>query len=221
MICVLCDWCDLSGSVLHFAARKGRTAVCQLLLEQDPPADLNALTKNNWTPLMLAADRGHLDTCQLLLQRGADPFLISNVRESRAHHRTHAPASPHTSGRRSRLHMRLLTDGMMACFSVCAFRTSTRRCQWRRRAVTAKSLRCCPVWSPEPLLPPPPLPPSTCKSPRPPAPRKGHTSLHQCTAQPHTGDTCTHIHSQRQPLLVASPFRTFAVARRSCSRCLA
>jgi len=65
-------------SVLHFAARKGRTAVVSLLLEHDPPADVNALTKNNWTPLMLAADRGHLETCRVLLAHGADPTLQSN-----------------------------------------------------------------------------------------------------------------------------------------------
>jgi len=65
-------------SVLHFAARKGRTAIVELLLDADPPADINATTKNGWTPLMMAADRGHVDTCRLLIRRGADPNCVSN-----------------------------------------------------------------------------------------------------------------------------------------------
>lgn len=85
-------------SVLHFAARKGRTAVVALLLDHDPPAELNAVTKNGWSPLMLAADRGHTDTCNLLISAGADVNLTSNVRhqthsDRRRAHRTPAQAA--------------------------------------------------------------------------------------------------------------------------------
>ena len=69
-------------SVLHFAARKGRGAVVGLLLEQDPAAEVNALTKNGWSPLMMAADRGHHETCARLIQAGADVNLVSNTNDS-------------------------------------------------------------------------------------------------------------------------------------------
>lgn len=69
-------------SVLHFAARKGRTQVVEYLLDQPCPPDVNALTKNNWTPLMLAADRGHTETCRLLINKGADTNLKSNVSDT-------------------------------------------------------------------------------------------------------------------------------------------
>lgn len=65
-------------SALHFAARKGRDAIVSILLQQDPPADINALTKNGWTAMMLACDKGHTDVVRQLLQHGADSRIKSN-----------------------------------------------------------------------------------------------------------------------------------------------
>ncbi|KAH9944144.1 ankyrin [Epithele typhae] len=40
-----------------------------------PDADLNALDKNGYTPLHLAADRGHIEVVKFMLARGADRDL--------------------------------------------------------------------------------------------------------------------------------------------------
>ena len=41
------------------------------------PLDINALTKNNWTPLMMAADRGYLRVVELLIKYRADIHVTS------------------------------------------------------------------------------------------------------------------------------------------------
>jgi hypothetical protein len=45
-------------TALHFACRKGSLDIVKLLLQQQPPPDVNALTKQNWSSLMLACMRG-------------------------------------------------------------------------------------------------------------------------------------------------------------------
>jgi ankyrin repeat protein len=64
-------------TALHFAARKGRAAVVELLLQHDPKPDVNAVTKNGWTPLMMACDKGFVEVCRLLLTNGADTSIRS------------------------------------------------------------------------------------------------------------------------------------------------
>ena len=122
-------------SVLHFAARKGRTAVVALLLDHDPPAELNALTKNGWSPLMLAADRGHTDTCNLLISAGADVNLTSNVRQN-------AAAKPENEPARVRISHRSCCPfgfAMCVCVCVCVFRVTTALCPLPASAVTQPS----------------------------------------------------------------------------------
>ena len=55
---------------LHFASRKGRNEVCIFLL--DSGAELECRTANGFTPIICAAQQGHLATVRLLQQRGAD-----------------------------------------------------------------------------------------------------------------------------------------------------
>ena len=59
-------------TALHFAARKGRAAVVSLLLSHQPPCPVNAVTKNGWTALMMACDKGYVDCVRLLCEGGAD-----------------------------------------------------------------------------------------------------------------------------------------------------
>ena len=59
-------------TALHFAARKGRAAVVSLLLSNQPPCPVNAVTKNGWTALMMACDKGYVDCVRLLCEGGAD-----------------------------------------------------------------------------------------------------------------------------------------------------
>ena len=80
-------------TALHFAARKGRAEVVQLLLTTQPAAPVNALTKNGWTALMMASDKGYTQVVRLLLEAGADPGIRSmdgysafRVAREAAHH---------------------------------------------------------------------------------------------------------------------------------------
>ena len=54
---------------LSYAAEKGDTELCKLLLEHG--AEVNAEDKNGKMPLHLAKEEGHTETCKLLLQYGA------------------------------------------------------------------------------------------------------------------------------------------------------
>ena len=65
-------------TALHFAARKGRAEVVQLLLQHQPPAPVNAVTKNGWSALMMACDKGWVEVVRLLLEGGADVSIRSS-----------------------------------------------------------------------------------------------------------------------------------------------
>ncbi|CAL4902523.1 unnamed protein product [Urochloa decumbens] len=72
-------------TALHFAAREGRTDVCQFLIEElglpvDPKDD------DCETPLIHAARQGHLDTAKYLLDHGANPSVASSLGATALHH---------------------------------------------------------------------------------------------------------------------------------------
>lgn len=51
-------------AVVHFHIRRGD--------------DINALDDKGRSPLMLAASKGHTETCRILLDAGADPLVLDN-----------------------------------------------------------------------------------------------------------------------------------------------
>lgn len=61
---------------LHFAARVGNLPAVVELLKMGFP--VNSVDENGHSPLMLAAKEGHADTCDLLLQRGADCGMVNS-----------------------------------------------------------------------------------------------------------------------------------------------
>lgn len=72
-------------TALHFAAREGRTDVCQFLIGQlglpvDPKDD------DGETPLIHATRQGHLQTAKYLLDHGADPSVASSLGATALHH---------------------------------------------------------------------------------------------------------------------------------------
>ncbi len=60
---------------IHFAARQGHIEAVKLLL--DKGADINQLSGDKTSPLLIAMINGHFDLAQMLLERGADPMLAS------------------------------------------------------------------------------------------------------------------------------------------------
>jgi ankyrin repeat protein len=61
---------------LHFAARHGYSAAAAMLLASG--ANLNALTGERTSPLLIAIINGHFDLAKELLDKGADPRLASD-----------------------------------------------------------------------------------------------------------------------------------------------
>lgn len=57
-------------TALHYAAAAGDLQIVAVLLEHR--ADLNALSPNHTTPLMMAARKGNVSVAELLLREGAD-----------------------------------------------------------------------------------------------------------------------------------------------------
>ena len=63
-------------TALHFAAREGHFASVRALL--NAAADVNAVSGDGSSPLLVAAINGRFDLAMYLLQRGADPILASD-----------------------------------------------------------------------------------------------------------------------------------------------
>ena len=60
---------------LHYAARQGQTDAVRVLLERK--ANINVVTGDQTSPLMLAIINGHFDLAMSLLERGADPKMAT------------------------------------------------------------------------------------------------------------------------------------------------
>lgn len=63
-------------SALHYAAFNGHEDVARLLIERG--ADLDALSTNGSTPLMMAAREGHITLARMLVERGANTRIVND-----------------------------------------------------------------------------------------------------------------------------------------------
>lgn len=63
---------------LHFVAEKGTRGQAVQLLDGVKGIDINVQSKNQDTPLHLAARRGNLEMYEILLEKGANPELTNN-----------------------------------------------------------------------------------------------------------------------------------------------
>ncbi|XP_071115437.1 uncharacterized protein [Haliotis cracherodii] len=66
---------DKKTTCLHFAAKSGDLHLVQLCLEFDH--NIDPLTKDGWTPTMIACDQGHIGIVEQLVKKGADINLGS------------------------------------------------------------------------------------------------------------------------------------------------
>ena len=62
-----------SFTLLHFAAGAGNNDVCRVLLDESL-SDIEVVDGEGYTPLLLAAKAGHIETSRLLLDAGAEIF---------------------------------------------------------------------------------------------------------------------------------------------------
>lgn len=67
------DYFGQSG--YHWAAKRGYNNVLNVLIANGK--HINMTDKKKRTPLFLAAKSNYYDTCELLLQNGANPFMIN------------------------------------------------------------------------------------------------------------------------------------------------
>ncbi|GKT42971.1 ankyrin repeat and protein kinase domain-containing protein 1 [Colletotrichum spaethianum] len=72
-------------TALHHAARLGRNAIVNAILETTPECDINVQDADKCTPLHLAARNGHEDVVKTLLARGADVRAEESFRETPLH----------------------------------------------------------------------------------------------------------------------------------------
>lgn len=66
----------LINPLLKMAALAGVQAAVRLHIQRGD--DVNAIDDRGRSPLILAASRGHIETCRILLEAGADPHVLDN-----------------------------------------------------------------------------------------------------------------------------------------------
>jgi len=69
-------------TALHLAAKAGAVRAVELLVRAN--ADVNTVNSVNATPLVYAAQKGHVDVVQALLALGANKDILTRVRCARA-----------------------------------------------------------------------------------------------------------------------------------------
>ncbi|XP_069362250.1 ankyrin repeat and SAM domain-containing protein 1A-like isoform X6 [Maniola hyperantus] len=75
---------DKTGaSPLHLAAWKGDSAIVTMLLAHNPPVNIDLVTANQETPLIMAAQYGSVNVVAQLVDRGAD-VTLRNVKDESA-----------------------------------------------------------------------------------------------------------------------------------------
>lgn len=67
---------------LHQMVEQGNLELVKEFFSQFPDAAIDAPDKDGWTPLMYAADEGHLEMVKLLLQRGVNVNGLSGFNET-------------------------------------------------------------------------------------------------------------------------------------------
>ena len=67
------------GSVLGCAVKSGNVALCRFLILKRVGVDIRERTDDE-TPLMMAAEIGNLEMCELLLYHGADPNALRGTK---------------------------------------------------------------------------------------------------------------------------------------------
>ena len=71
---------DIVGSVRDMGDPPPNLAIVRMLIEAG--ADINKLTNSGWTPLRLAATRGHPEATKILIDAGADLNISSPLRKA-------------------------------------------------------------------------------------------------------------------------------------------
>lgn len=74
-------------NVLHFSSQTGNVTIIETIILRD--LDVNSQDSNDTTPLMLAAAVGKIETFNYLLDKGADPYMVSWFGENLMHYASH------------------------------------------------------------------------------------------------------------------------------------
>lgn len=72
------------NNALHNAVREGKEEIVKLLLTIKDL--INSKDARDSTSLMIAAEQGHLQVCEILLKAGADPLTVDNFNKNTLHH---------------------------------------------------------------------------------------------------------------------------------------
>lgn len=71
--------------ILHMAAACGQPQAVEALLDNFPALTVNQLNDAGETPLLSACRSGHPKVVKLLIERGADPTIVTSLKESPLH----------------------------------------------------------------------------------------------------------------------------------------